>query len=50
MITGQPCIDYLDDWQLWNESYKIATLLLQIQVSTFIQNSWNMDCFDFWAT
>ncbi|XP_067944999.1 ubiquitin-conjugating enzyme E2 U-like [Watersipora subatra] len=31
MITGQPCIDYLDDYSKWSGSIKIASVLVQIQ-------------------
>jgi len=32
MITGKPCIDYLDDYSLWEPNIKMSTVLLQIQV------------------
>lgn len=32
MITGRPCIYYLDDAQRWNPAVRIGELLVQIQV------------------
>ena len=31
MITGKPCIDFLDDLDKWKEGYTITTVLLSIQ-------------------
>ena len=32
MITGKPCVDFLDDWAQWNEAYSLSSVLLAIQV------------------
>ena len=32
MITGKPCVDFLDDWTQWNEAYSLSSVLLAIQV------------------
>lgn len=32
LITGKPCIDYLDDSNQWECGYSIVSLLLQLQV------------------
>ena len=34
MITGKPCVDFLDDWTQWNEAYSLSSVLLAIQVWT----------------
>ncbi|KAL5022162.1 hypothetical protein ScPMuIL_001317 [Solemya velum] len=31
MVTGKPCVDFLDDYSQWNESYSLSMLLLAIQ-------------------
>lgn len=32
MITGRPCIDFLDDYSKWQESYSLSFILITIQV------------------
>ena len=34
MITGQPCIDFLDDQEKWQKTYSIGYVLLAVQVWT----------------
>ncbi|XP_063434147.1 ubiquitin-conjugating enzyme E2 U-like [Mytilus trossulus] len=31
MITGRPCIDFLDDYSKWQESYSLSFILITIQ-------------------
>lgn len=31
MITGKPCVDFLDDWHQWVEGYSLSMVLLTIQ-------------------
>ena len=33
MVTGRPCVDFLDDFSQWKESYSIADILSAIQVN-----------------
>ena len=33
MVTGRPCIDFLDDISLWRSEYTLGNILLTIQVS-----------------
>lgn len=35
MITGRPCIDFLDDFSKWKEGYSLSFILVTIQVDTF---------------
>jgi len=32
MITGRPCIDFLDDYSKWEEAYSLSFILVTIQV------------------
>ena len=32
MVTGRPCIDFLDNCEKWNESNKLYMILVTIQV------------------
>jgi len=32
MVTGRPCIEFLDDYRQWNESYTLTKILTAIQV------------------
>lgn len=34
MITGRPCIDFLDDFSKWKEGYSLSFILVTIQVNT----------------
>ncbi|KAK2158312.1 hypothetical protein LSH36_173g09005 [Paralvinella palmiformis] len=46
MITGQPCVEFLDDWSKWNKSYTISSLLLTIQVmlsNPVLENAVNLE-------
>lgn len=39
MITGRPCIDFIDNSELWNTKISVASVLVHIQVSgRFIDN------------
>ena len=33
MVTGRPCVDFLDDYSQWKETYSITHILLTIQVT-----------------
>ena len=33
MNTGRPCLDLLDDYDIWKEAYSIEAILLALQVS-----------------
>ncbi len=33
MITGKPCVDFLDNWNFWKEGYSISMVLLAVQVT-----------------
>ena len=33
MVTGRPCIEFLDDYRQWNESYTLTKILTAIQVT-----------------
>lgn len=32
MITGRPCIDFLDDYENWKDTYNLGYILLNIQI------------------
>jgi hypothetical protein len=35
MITGRPCIDFLDDYSKWEEEYSLSFILVTIQVRQY---------------
>ncbi|XP_071799292.1 ubiquitin-conjugating enzyme E2 U-like isoform X2 [Asterias amurensis] len=46
MNTGQPCVDFLDDYSIWKESYSLLSILLAIQCllsNPVLKNAVNQD-------
>ena len=37
MITGQPCVDFLDNPELWLENYSLSSLLISLQVLSYVE-------------
>ena len=32
IVTGRPCVDFLDDWTCWKSTYDLRYILMSIQV------------------
>ncbi|XP_013380748.1 ubiquitin-conjugating enzyme E2 U [Lingula anatina] len=53
VITGRPCIDFLDDYTLWKDTYTIGYILMNIQLllcNPVIENAVNLDAADMLIT
>ncbi|CAG5123244.1 unnamed protein product [Candidula unifasciata] len=46
MASGRPCIDFLDDYQIWNENYSLSMILVSLQAllsNPVCENAVNVD-------